>query len=55
MDPLRIGQVIGVSGDEVTVQIDVADLHIRHAGRVQRVGRLGTFVAVPLEECTLLG
>ncbi len=55
MDPLWIGHVIGVSGDEVAVQVSVGDLHIQHAGRTHRIGRLGTYVALPHERCTLLG
>lgn len=55
MDPLKIGHVIGVNGDQVDVQITVHDLHIDYHGTIYRVGRLGTYVTLPLERHTLIG
>lgn len=55
MDPLKIGHVIGVDGDQVEVQITVNDLHIPYHGTVYRVGRLGTYVTLPMERHTLIG
>jgi hypothetical protein len=55
MDALKIGHVIGVGGDEVEVQISVEDLHVNHKGKLYRIGRLGTYVALPLEQVTLIG
>ncbi len=55
MDPLKIGHVIGVCGDTVQVQISVADLHIEYHGTTYRVGRLGTYVTLPMERNTLIG
>ena len=55
MNPLEIGHVIGVAGDEVEVQISIHDLHFAHAGKVYRIGRMGTYVAIPLEQVTLFG
>ncbi|MEW6197832.1 MAG: ATP-binding protein [Planctomycetota bacterium] len=55
MDPLKIGHVIGVNGDQVDVQITVHDLHIDYHGTIYRVGRLGTYVTLPLEKHTLIG
>ncbi|HQL54765.1 MAG TPA: DUF87 domain-containing protein, partial [Phycisphaerae bacterium] len=55
MDPLKIGHVIGVNGDEVEVQISVADLHLEYHGATHRVGRLGTYVTLPMGKHTLIG
>jgi uncharacterized protein len=55
MDPLKIGHVIGVEGDSVEVQISVEDLHIDYHGTVYRVGRLGTYVTLPMDKNTLIG
>ena len=55
MDPLKIGHVIGVEGDSVEVQISVEDLHIDYHGTVYRVGRLGTYVTLPMDKHTLIG
>src|SRR5512136_1513893 len=55
MDPLKIGHVIGVNGDHVEVQISVGDLHIEYHGTTYRVGRLGTYVTLPMGRHTLIG
>ncbi len=55
MDPLKIGHVIGVHGDHVEVQISVGDLHIEYHGTTYRVGRLGTYVTLPMGRHTLVG
>ncbi len=55
MDPLEIGLVIGVEGDTVDVQISVCDLRIDYHGKTYRVGRLGTYVTIPMERRTLIG
>ena len=55
MDPLKVGQVIGVSGDTVEVQISVDDLRIEYHGTTYRVGRLGTYVTLPMGRTTLIG
>ncbi|MCH8804983.1 MAG: ATP-binding protein [Planctomycetes bacterium] len=55
MDPLKVGHVIGVTGDTVDVQICVADLRLNYHGTTYRVGRLGTYVTLPLERITLIG
>ena len=55
MDPLKIGHVIGVEGDSVEVQITVEDLHIDYHGTIYRVGRLGTYVTLPMDKHTLIG
>ncbi|MFH1746399.1 MAG: ATP-binding protein [Planctomycetota bacterium] len=55
MDQLKIGHVIGVDGDMVDVQISVEDLHISYHGTDYRVGRLGTYVTIPMGRTTLIG
>jgi len=55
MDPLEIGYVIGVDGDTIEVQITVSNLRIEYHGKAYRVGRLGTYVTVPMERRTLIG
>ncbi|MGD8454294.1 MAG: ATP-binding protein [Phycisphaerae bacterium] len=55
MDPLKIGHVIGVEGDCVEVQIARDDLRLEYHGTTYRVGRLGTYVTIPLERLTLIG
>lgn len=55
MDPLEIGQVIGVSGDTIEVQVSVADLKLTYHGKTYRIGRLGTYVTLPMDRRTLIG
>jgi len=55
MDPLKIGHVIGVHGDTVEVQISLDDLHVEYHGTSYRVGRLGTYVTLPIDTVTLIG
>jgi hypothetical protein len=55
MDPLEIGYVIGVEGDTVEVQISVEDLRLDYHGKMYRIGRLGTYVTIPMERRTLIG
>lgn len=54
-DPLEIGHVIGVDGDTVEVQIGIPDLRIEHKSHIYRVGRLGTYVTLPMHRNTLIG
>lgn len=55
MDPLKIGQIIGVDGDCIEVQITTEESVIGHRGRSYRVGRLGTYVTIPISHGVLLG
>jgi len=55
MDPLEIGNVIAVEGDLVDVQISIQSLRIEYHGKAYRVGRLGTYVTIPMERRTLIG
>jgi hypothetical protein len=55
MDPLKIGHVISVAGDSVEVQITVSSLCLEYHGTTYRVGRLGTYVTLPLGRLMLIG
>ena len=55
MDPLKIGHVISVNGDSVEVQITVSILALEYHGTTYRVGRLGTYVTLPLGRIMLIG
>ncbi len=55
MDPLKIGHVIGVEGDQVEVQVSVNELKIEYHGTTYRVGRLGTYATIPLGKTMLIG
>lgn len=55
MDPLEIGHIIGVEGDTVEVQLAVTDLRLEYHGKTYRVGRLGTYVTIPMNRRTLIG
>jgi hypothetical protein len=55
MDPLRIGYVVGIDGDKVDIQLTLEDLHLEHHGTTYRIGRIGTYVTIPLERATLIG
>jgi len=55
MDPLEIGYVIAVDGDSIDVQLSVTDLHVEYHGKTYRIGRLGTYVTLPMEQRTLIG
>ncbi len=55
MDPLAIGYVIGVRGDETDVQVSREDLRIDYHGITYRIGRLGTYVTIPMDRKLLVG
>jgi hypothetical protein len=55
MDPLTIGSVVGVAGDEVRVQVTRPDLRIDYHGTIYPIGRLGTYVTLPIGKKILVG
>lgn len=55
MDPLKVGHVIAVEGDTVEVQITTENLRINYHGTEYRVGRLGTYVTMPVGKAILVG
>lgn len=55
MNNLDIGHIIAVEGDSVEVHVTVFNLHREYHGKVYRVGRLGSYVTVPMDRRTLIG
>lgn len=55
MDPLKIGHVIAVRGDTVEVQITTPNLKLEYHGSEYRVGKLGSYVTIPVGKSTLVG
>lgn len=55
MDPLTIGCIVGVDGDELEVRITRSDLRLEYHGTTYRIGRLGSYVTVPVERALLVG
>jgi hypothetical protein len=54
-NPLKVGHIIRVDGDTVEVQLSIRDLRIEYDGRQHRVGRLGTYVTIPMDGCKIIG
>ena len=55
MNPLKIGNVIHVESGRVEVLITATDLDLVHGERAYRVGQLGSFVTIPMNDRTLVG
>lgn len=55
MDPLSVGHVMAVGDDEVRVSVTRPDLVFEYHGATYRIGRLGSYVTLPLGEETLVG
>ncbi|HEY3244960.1 MAG TPA: DUF87 domain-containing protein [Phycisphaerae bacterium] len=55
MNPLKIGNVIRVHSGEMEVVLTVRDLDLEHQGRAYRIGQMGSYVTVPMNERTLVG
>lgn len=55
MNPLKIGNVIRVENGRVDVLITVPDLNLAHENRTYRIGQLGSYVTLPMDEKTLVG
>lgn len=55
MNPLKIGNVIRVESGHVEVVLTVNDFDLDHQGRRYRVGQLGSYITVPLDNRTLVG
>jgi DNA helicase HerA-like ATPase len=54
MDPLSVGHVIKVGDDELHIAVTRPDLKFEFHGTLYRIGRLGSYVTIPLEEETLV-
>jgi uncharacterized protein len=55
MDPLKIGHIVAVEGDRIEVQISRNDLVLEYHGTTYRIGRLGTYITVPMGRAILIG
>lgn len=55
MNPLKIGNVIRVESGIVEVLITINNLNILHDDQTFRVGQLGSYVTIPMDNCTLVG
>ncbi|NIR02141.1 MAG: hypothetical protein GTN78_18425, partial [Gemmatimonadales bacterium] len=53
MHTLKIGNVVRVEAGRVEVLLTVRDLEIEHDGRHYRVGQLGSYVTIPLDDRNL--
>ena len=55
MNPLKIGNVIRVENGRVEIVVTVTDLNMVHEGRTYRVGQLGSYVTIPMDDRTVVG
>lgn len=55
MNALKIGNVIRVESWQIEVVITVKDLNFLHEDRTYRIGQVGTYVTIPMDERTLVG
>lgn len=55
MNPLKIGNVIRVENARLEVLITAPDLNLVHEERTYRIGQLGSYVTIPMDDRTLVG
>ncbi|MBI4719182.1 MAG: DUF87 domain-containing protein [Planctomycetes bacterium] len=55
MNPLKIGNVIGVTNGRTDVLITAPDLNISHDDQTYRVGQLGSYITIPMDDRTIVG
>jgi len=55
MHSLKIGNVVRVEAGKVDILLTVRDMNLEHDGRDYRVGQLGSYVTIPLDDRTLVG
>ena len=55
MQPLKIGNVIRVESGHIDVLLTVKDLNLVHDEQTYRVGQLGTYITIPMDNRTLVG
>jgi len=53
-NPLKVGNVIRVGGGGVDVLLTTRDLVIEHEDRVYRVGQIGSYVTIPMDDKTIV-
>ena len=55
MSQLKIGNVIRVENGRVDMVVTARDLNIEHEERTYRVGQIGSYVTIPMNERTIVG
>lgn len=55
MNPLKIGNVVTVANGRVDVVITTPNLDLTHDGQSYRVGQLGSYVTIPMDDRTIVG
>jgi len=55
MQPPRIGNVVRIESGKVDVVVTTRDLNLVHEDRTYRVGQLGSYVTIPMDDRTLVG
>lgn len=55
MNPLKIGNVVRVASGQVDVVVTAPELNLLHEGVTYRVGQLGSYVTLPMDDRTLIG
>lgn len=53
-NPLKVGNIIRVSGTGIDVLLTSADMEIEHGERVYRIGQIGSYVTIPLHDQTIV-
>lgn len=54
-NPLKVGNIIRVSGSGIDVLLTTADMEIEYGERVYRIGQIGSYVTIPLHDQTIVG
>lgn len=55
MSQLKIGNVIRVSSGRIDVLITAPDLNLEHDERTYRIGQLGSYITIPINDRSLVG
>ncbi|MEK6675246.1 MAG: ATP-binding protein [Planctomycetota bacterium] len=55
MNPLKIGNVIRVESGKIEVIVTAKDLNLLHDDRTYRIGQVGSYITIPMDDRTLVG
>jgi len=55
MNPLKVGNVVQVDSTGIEVLITTPDLNLEHDGETYRIGQLGSYITIPINDRTLVG
>ncbi len=55
MNPLKVGNVVRVDSTGIEVLITATDLNLEHDGQSYRIGQLGSYITIPMNDRTLVG